>query len=308
MYDTIHTYLYRDNTSIENFLDHAKKNYNTNYTYIGKNATGENVNFRNQIGNLSITTSKDCIKIKKGSMCKFHNGENFSAFDQSSLADSLEILRNRLHLPIENSRVSRLDFAYNIVLDNPIELYLKYLGYHRNYRRLEQDNGLYYRLNIRELVLYDKIMEAKLRKKAIPPEFLNHNVLRYELRFKKNPAKQLDMNEITLYDLCRQKVYENIKNRWKDEYNQIPKLIAKVNFQPTRSIIELKNMLAYMQIVDQIGFSNMYKHIDEWFHRGILDRKQKFEFRKFLSNLYIPFEDKGKNIFTDELNQKILSI
>lgn len=113
------------------------------------------------------------------SLNKWVYGNNLTTMNEQSIRYGIEELSDVFNLPINDSKVSRLDFGKCLELENNPNLYFKYLGSCGRYHRFEQPTAVYYQKGKCKLVLYDKIKEMKSKREEIPNEFQNKNILRY---------------------------------------------------------------------------------------------------------------------------------
>ncbi len=190
-------------------------------------------------------------------------------------------------------------------MDFPVEVYYPYLGDTRYYKRLEQNNGLYYKILKRILVFYGKIHEQKAKKEPIPLEYLNSNLLRYEIRFLQRLPSQLKQSEITAELLYDKVFYHNLVHRWLEEYQNIPKIQLKLtSMHPTGSKIILSESFAKYGL-EEIGQSTVLKMIKEWYIKGHITKKQAYGHRSLIKKLSVSSNIVCDNSLIEELSSKI---
>jgi hypothetical protein len=181
------------------------------------------------------------------------------------------------------------------------------LGESQYYNRLEQNNGLYYntKSGLRQLVFYGKEYEQKVKRQPIPELYKNRNVLRYEMRFKKQLRQQLRKPEITAGLLTDEAFYNGLVNRWKNEYLAIQKINSKLfNMKPTGSKKGLAENLALYTILE-LGQSQVLSKVKEWQISGDISKKQAYDLRTFIKQLTkTPIEEKGNDLI-NELDRKV---
>lgn len=156
-----------------------------------------------------------------GSLAKLYFGENQSSLSRSATKEALQMLGDTLAIPIEQADVTRLDIACNLPMKHEVPTYYPALGNARHYKRLEQNNGIYYNNHQRQMLFYGKVKEQQLKKVPVLPIFQQKNVLRYELRFLNRVKKQFNISELKPDKLTNEPFYIEILNRWKDEYFKI---------------------------------------------------------------------------------------
>lgn len=186
------------------------------------------VYFSGKLKNLNISFSDNGIYLN-GSLAKYYLPDNFHTLTRSDSKRALEQLSDELHLPIKESRIKRIDFSQNFLMNHKPESYYKHLGECVNYNRLTQARSLYYSNSLRTKLFYNKVAEAKHSRIEIPKVWLNQNVLRYELRFKERLSNQFNLSEVKAQNLYDEKFYMSLFDRWHSEYQSINK-INLINF------------------------------------------------------------------------------
>ncbi len=185
------------------------------------------------------------------------------------------------------------------------KVYYNYLGEAQYYKRLEQNNGLYYNNQKRQLVFYGKEYEQKDKGQPIPQLYKSRNVLRYELRFKRQLRKQFNKPKITAGLLYDEVFYNNLVKRWESEYFAIQKIKSKLNnMKPTGSKKQFIENLALYTVLE-LGQPNVLGKVKEWQKSGVISKKQAYDLRfatKQLSKMQI---DDNENDLVAELNKKI---
>jgi hypothetical protein len=190
---------------------------------------------------------------------------------------AIERIIDTLHLPFHLSNISRIDFASNFILQFPEEIYYPYLGETQYYSRLPQPNGLYYNNQLRQLVFYGKEYEQKVKRQLIPELYADRNVLRYEMRFKKQLRQQFKQPEVTAGFLTDETFYSELVNRWKREYLLIQKVNSKlINMKPTGSKKELAESLALYSILE-LGQAQVLSKVKEWQISNDITKKQAYD-------------------------------
>lgn len=175
-----------------------------------------------------------------GSLCKYHFGNNQKTLTIQDTKTAIESLTAFTGYPIYDASVYRIDFSENYILSQPEYLYYDYLGSSTYYKRLEQNNGLYYNNQRRQLVFYGKVYEQKLKKQVILPIFEGKNVLRYEMRLKRKIPFQIGLPKIKAHMLYEPVLYKKLLEKYRSEYLSISK---KHNLILNNNIIAEKNGL-----------------------------------------------------------------
>lgn len=165
--------------------------------------TGELIYTEGNLGNLKVMLGRCYLKIR-GSLCKYYLGDNFQTLKYSDVRLAEERLSDELHVNVSKADITRLDFGTNLIMDCPTKVYFDHLGELRYFKRVLFKSGVRYQTINKTLCLYDKNEEAKKHKEVIPDSYKGCNTLRYEVRFMRQVAHQLKLNEVigaTLYDI-----------------------------------------------------------------------------------------------------------
>lgn len=250
---------------------------------------------------LKVSISENAVKIYDCSLCKYYYGNNFKTLTKGDTKRAIEKISDSLHLPFHLANVTRIDFAKNLIMKYDEKVYYPYLGEALYYNRLEQNNGLYYNNQLRQLLFYGKRYEQELKKQPIPELYKDRNVL----RFRKRLREQFNRPKITAELLYDETFFRYLIKRWKDEYLSIQKINSKLSsMKPTGSKKELAENLALYTIIE-LGQPQELNLIKEWQETGLISKKQAFDQRTFIKQLSkTPIDEKGNDLI-NELNQKI---
>ncbi|MDR3704337.1 MAG: hypothetical protein P4L28_00325 [Paludibacteraceae bacterium] len=206
-----------------------------------------------KINNYSITINETGIYFH-GSLSKFLHGNNIEPFTLSDTKQAIEKLSNILHVPFKEAKINRIDLGCNLITQYSPAIYYKCLGNKPHFERLIPiKDTLYYNTQKRQLAFYDKAREAKRTKTNIPEPYANNNLLRYELRFKKNLCKQLNQNEITGATLYDEQFHLKLAKLWKAEYFSIQKTngkLGEINFNNIKKPSDVKNAILASMLVE----------------------------------------------------------
>lgn len=269
----------------------------------GVNQFGEYIT--GYLDTLKVSISESRVKIYDCSLCKYYLGDNFKTLSRGDTKRAIEQISDHLHLPFDNANITRIDFAKNLVMQFDEKVYYPYLGEAQYYSRLEQNNGLYYNNQLRQLVFYGKEYEQKLKKQPIPELYKNRNVLRFEMRFRKQLRQQFNRPEIIAKLLYDEAFYSDLVTRWKNEYLAIQKINSKlISMKPTGSKKELAENLALYTIIE-LGQPQILSKVKEWQESNQISKKQAYDLRTFIKQLsQTPIDEKGNELI-NELNQKV---
>ncbi|MEE4196571.1 MAG: phage/plasmid replication protein [Bacteroidales bacterium] len=231
MYDTLHMWLewskveQLDLTQTINILSNTKEyRSKDNNSLIGK------------LNNFRVTINETGISLK-GSLAKYYYGNNFETLTRDDTKKAIEKLSADLYLPMQLSKITRLDFGANLILNYPVSSYISFLGDKRYFKRVQATKtSLYYNTIKKRINIYDKIKEAKSKKSYIPDYFKRKNVLRYELRFEKRVSEQFNRPELIASTLYDEDFFKSLINILKQEYDSI----QKINKLDVKNVKEIK--------------------------------------------------------------------
>lgn len=302
MYDNLDFTVTRDQSQGTDFLQTVPQ-FLTTVSNHGVNQFGEYIT--GYLDSLKVSISESRVKIYDCSLCKYYMGDNFKTLTKGDTKRAIQKISDCLHLPFDRANISRIDFAKNLIMQYDEKVYYPYLGEAQYYTRLPQNNGLYYNNQLRQLVFYGKEYEQKLKRQPIPELYKNRNVLRFEMRFRKQLRQQLKQPEITAGLLYDETFYSGLVTRWKDEYFAIQKINSKlISMKPTGSKKELAENLAFYTILE-MGQPQVLNTVKEWQERGDISKKQAYDLRTFIKGLSkTPVNEKGNDLII-ELNRKV---
>ncbi len=230
---------------------------------------------------LKVTASRHQIKVKDGSLCKWHLGDNFKTMGRQDTQRAVEKLSDTLHLPMDRATITRLDVAQNIIVKHPTAVYLNHLGVLKYAKRLQQPDGLYYARRVERLCFYDKNREQRTKGEPIPELYRERNVLRYEQRFTQRLASVFGVEAVTGALLYDEAFYMRLLSRWRDTYKDIQKINdITLNFQAMTGKQELYRM-GVLSMVERVGGEvAMLEQITEAQRRGDLTPKQAYDLKQ----------------------------
>ena len=216
MLDTVNLWLPQSQTStaIINRLDRLKKTIKTD--------TGE-VSFSGYLGNYQVSSFNRGISLK-GSLAKYHLGDNFQTLSRQSVLEAIECLSDNLGLNVSEAEVKRVDLAENLIMNHQHQAYYDLLGECSRFKRLEQPKSIYYKNGSKQSIFYNKVAEGRYKGLSLPKVWDNKQVLRYEYRLMKKPHEQLDMPVLTAQSLYDENVYMKMINAWYKHYQSINKI------------------------------------------------------------------------------------
>lgn len=260
-----------------------------------------------KLGGLKVSVNHYQVKVCDGSLCKWYLGDNYQTMGRSDTQRAVEKLSDALHLPMDRAKICRLDIAQNFITKHPTEVYLNHLGLLKYSQRLRQPNSLYYVQSGGLLCFYDKNKEQQSKRDAVPDLYKGRNVLRYEQRYTKRIASQMNVPQVTASTLYDETFYMCLLNRWRDSYRAIQKINdITLNFKAMKTKQDLYKM-GVLSLIEQAGGQvQIIEQINEALKRGDLTRKQAFDLRQAVKDACSINE--GLTVQSDaieELNKKV---
>ena len=302
MYDNLDMTLYKEAIPGINLLSTIPQ-YLTDFTSSGTSKFGDYVS--GYLDSLKVSITENRVKISDSSICKYFLNTNFKTLGKGDTKQAIQKISDSLHLPFHLANVTRIDIAQNFIMQYPEILYYPYLGEAQYYNRLEQNNGLYFNNELRQKLFYGKVHEQKQKRQPIPEIYQNRNVLRYELRFRKNLRIQFNQPQITAGLLYDEKFYKDLVQRWKDEYLTIQKINSKIiNMKPTGSKKEFIENLALFTVLE-LGQPQVLNKVKEWQRSNEISKKQAYDLRVCIKSLTKISNDEKGNELINELNRKV---
>lgn len=200
------------------FLENAKEQTNL--------STGEVCIFGGMDG-LKVSIYTGGISIV-GSLAKYFYPNNIYPLDRHTTAEVMKKLSDSLHIQIDNSKVTGLEFGTQFIMKHQVENYLSKLGDMPKLLRYHFDVGtLYYKPKGKQqpkvFAFYDKKADAAAKKMALPVGFDKANLLKYEMRLNGRLPQQLGVPEVTASTLSEKPFYRLMVQRYQESYFTISK-------------------------------------------------------------------------------------
>jgi hypothetical protein len=300
MYDTIGMFLENCNMK-ETLLTNSSESYNK--------MTGE-VIIRGNYQNLRIKMNGNNVTVT-GSLPKFYFGDNFQQLTRQDTEKAIEKASDLLQLPLNESKVFRLDIGSNIDLKEPLNNYYSCLGNLSRFKKslIANKQTLLYTTTQKALEFYDKSREMKRSKQTIPALFNGKNVLRYELHLTKRIKHLLKVPELRTKHLFDESVYIKGIDIWKDFYFSIQR-VNRLKFNNEEIIMinarKLKNQLALIGL-KSIGENELLEMIEA--SKGqIKHREQISRLKDVVKKLSMEKELTEPNEAIKELDSKVLRV
>ncbi|TSD66418.1 hypothetical protein FFF34_003165 [Inquilinus sp. KBS0705] len=292
----------------------------TNQQYAGLNKTLRSLNnvITREYQNTGIitiqTTYQDCFfslspkyLTVAAKLPKLLYGTNQVNFTLREAKLAISKIQEILCINIGGARVSRVDLAYNLVMDQPVENYFKFLCNKDGMKRWTASNeSLYFKSKSgTELNFYNKTAHLKDTAQEILAENIDANLLRYEYRVKSGLAKIVDYHTVTVDDLMDDKFYKLMRELWYDAYKTIDKLSYTPAATRIRSVPELKNYLM-LDSIDRSGAPATYDLINSLSFQ--VSARVKYNMRKMLKSLISNPAINDANDAVAELDSKMLNV
>jgi hypothetical protein len=212
----------------------------------------------------------------KGSLAKYHFGNNYYTLTRRDSQEAIERLSDELILPVSEAKVTRIDMAQNFTMEHPAGVYYDYLGACRYYNRLRQPQSVRWESQKRNKAIYDKVAEMKRRRADIPVECRGQNVLRYEMRYTARLGSQFNQPVVTAGHLTDEVFYRGLIENFKSEYDSIVK-VKRIEMD----VPQVKTPNEFMQwlqlvAIQKIGHVELDARIEEMRLRGQFSRDEYY--------------------------------
>jgi hypothetical protein len=271
MYDTLHLWLpiervgsYNLENTLQNLSGITEHNRDDGQVYIS-----------GYLRNYKINISEQGVSLK-GSLAKYFLPDNFHTLTRSDSARAFEMMSDELYLPIQEAKVSRIDFSQNFLMDYEPQAYYNFLGECQYYKRQPQLKSLYYTNGLRQKLFYNKVAEGKTKGVSLPDVWNGQNVLRYEMRFLSRLPKQFNKTEIIASSLSNEKFYMAIFDKWFTEYEAINKLHSiNFNLSDMNSPKDFWKQINLMAI-NMIGQDKIMQEIENLRHQKAFDKTEYY--------------------------------
>ena len=209
----------RDMPDISGYLDNGNESSNVKTGEVSVFGNVENIKVMQYFGGYSI----------QGSLPKFLYGNNVCQLTRKEVGQAIEKLSDRLHLPLNDARVTSIEVGANICLTKQHTAYTRLLGDMPRMQRVSMADSLYYQgsgeVHPRQYYFYDKVAEVRKSGGTMPQGLEAANMMRYEMRLNGRLPFQLSIPEFKGSTLQDREVYQELINRWLNGYLSINKLV-----------------------------------------------------------------------------------
>ena len=209
----------RDMPDISGYLDNGNENCSMKTGEVSVYGNVENIKVTQYFGGYSI----------QGSLPKFLYGNNVCQLTRKEVGLAIEKLSDRLHLPLDDADITKIEVGANICLAKQHTAYTRLFGDMPRMQRVSMADSLYYqgsgRVYPRQYYFYDKVAEVKKSGGTMPQGLEAANMMRYEMRLNGRLPFQLSIPEFKGSTLQDREVYQELINRWLNGYLSINKLV-----------------------------------------------------------------------------------
>lgn len=236
---------------------------------------------------LEIGIYSNCVTLYKGSLAKWQMGNNVVPMSRRNIKSAIDLLSNETNLDWNKAKITRLDWAVNVITKHKPSMYFGYLSALPRFERLEQQYGLRYEQVWVKMALYDKVRECN---GVVPELYKGVNILRCELRYLRDIGSRVGFD--TLGSLCNGEDVMKLNNRlW--EYKSINKKSEYImNCKGIETPGDIISLLAAIGVESQGGVDKVVEWMKEQQRLG----NSKFD-KQFISRT----KDKLKRISQDDL-------
>ena len=209
----------RDMPDISGYLDNGNENCSMKTGEVSVYGNVENIKVTQYFGGYSI----------QGSLPKFLYGNNVCQLTRKEVGLAIEKLSDRLHLPLDDADITKIEVGANICLAKQHTAYTRLFGDMPRMQRVSMADSLYYKgsgkVHPRQYYFYDKVAEVKKSGGTMPQGLEAANMMRYEMRLNGRLPFQLSIPEFKGSTLQDRVVYQELINRWLNGYLSIYKLV-----------------------------------------------------------------------------------
>ena len=295
----------RDMPDISGYLDNGNENCSMKTGEVSVYGNVENIKVTQYFGGYSI----------QGSLPKFLYGNNVCQLTRKEVGLAIEKLSDRLHLPLDDADITKIEVGANICLAKQHTAYTRLLGDMPRMQRVSMADSLYYqgsgKVHPRQYYFYDKVAEVRKSGGTMPQGLEAANMMRYEMRLKGRLPKQLSIPEFKAATLQDRAVYRGLVDRWLDGYQSITKLVGdKDDSMMNISSVKDAKELFFAQLIAKAGGSSA---IDEYLSKlkeqsNIKDRREISKIKLGLQKLASKTSLTSDNGDIEELTAKVKQI
>lgn len=293
----------RDMPDISGYLDNGNENCSMKTGEVSVYGNVENIKVTQYFGGYSI----------QGSLPKFLYGNNVCQLTRKEVGLAIEKLSDRLHLPLDDADITKIEVGANICLAKQHTAYTRLLGDMPRMQRVSMADSLYYqgsgKVYPRQYYFYDKVAEVKKHGGTMPQGLEAANMMRYEMRLNGRLPFQLSIPEFKGSTLQDREVYQELINRWLNGYLSINKLVnmEDEHLKKGMSVKEAQEVFIAQQIAK--GGSSMIDEFiaklkqNECFDNRLYYNRVKSNLQKLASKTKLSVDNGGIEELTAKVKQ-----
>ena len=256
-----------------------------------------------RLRNMRISILGSDIKIR-GSISKFIAGTNLTTLSAKQISQAFGEMSEALHLPVKKAMVTRFDAGINVITNELPGAYFDTLGRLPRYERCTFGmNTLSYHLQRRSVQFYNKKAEMKKKKFSIPKEYIDKNIMRYEVQWKKAVSRQWK-RDIYAYTLTKPAYLRLVAKRMQTIYNKIPKMQG-LRIRKATKFKEVKKLLVSIGIEKLGGINEVLNYFESEKDAGNITSNDYGRIRDGLLKIETDPKMISPNALAAELGRKI---
>ena len=215
--------------------------------------------------------------IIEGSLAKWYFGNNIQTLTLAQAKKGIVDLGRDIGVGkyIYKAEVKRIDFSSNVYTKNPPHSYFPLLdfliGFYRHH--IKDHKSVYYdtKTGDRQIVVYDKKLEAEQNKMTIPSEAKGYkNILRFEVRYKTkgiyNYLSKLKINKkpFNVSDMLEERRFTYFADEWFELYQKIEKINHTKDIMPAKNKRTAKEIseAVFARLMNEIGLSKVLDYVE----------------------------------------------
>ncbi len=233
---------------------------------------------------------------------KMIHGNNIGNNSIDTYVQAIVELEKMLGINLHDAPVSRLDAGFNISTVKKPTKYIELLAHCSRAMKITYNaETLTFSNGVKDIVFYDKILEATKRNTSSKLCQANNNLLRLEVKLKK-PKLALNVPKLTAGMLMDAAIIKKVVDVWQKSYLNIHKVVrpqANVDCTNTKSFV----MSLANHGVEALGIDIVLNHIDSV--TDSLSGVQRHRLHKKLFKITSAHTDSSTQVLLDELSEKI---
>ncbi|PIE50512.1 MAG: hypothetical protein CSA38_02630 [Flavobacteriales bacterium] len=309
MIDTIRGYIILNKSHKSNFKTLLQDSTKT----IRKNGYTKTTNLLNFKITISFDEKHNPHRLSfNGSLPKFYYGNNLIHLDWDKTQDAIQMLSDSLNVNISEAILMRVDFGINIPLKHSIYEYINcFLAYPRlETIRFKESVTFYTSTNTRSFIYYDKLKEMSNKKKNnFYNQFINENVLRYEIQLKKHLKRRFRLKEMKVKHLFCDTIQNKLLEYWFNGYKKVKK--QALGIDPEYLLKGHNGLQKYLSYhgIQRLGYDRINSKISEQIFNVSNNRVKKSKMRGQIKKLLKEVNKNAlDNRLIEELDEKMIFI